>query len=181
MEDWMLGVLALGHVGCGRDVWACVAARMWSDALVLLAGVLWQGEHRGLVWSSSLWAQRWQSHAWLRQVQAWQVDRKCATSDHLLCCLHGLPVAPTVLIDIRICLFQEDLLIDDSLHMWHVRPRPLLHYLVLVTSLEVHLCHAGHARPHKWSLLELHHRLLWLLLILRVDVVLRWLWSQSSI
>ena len=140
----MLWILALGHVWSRWHVRAHVAA--WSHALVVVWSILWEAEHGWLLWACSLWTKRRKGHSRLSYVN---------TTEHLLRCFHGLEVSSSILVNIWVCFFKENLLVDDSLHVWHVRSWPLLHDLVFVASLEVHLSHAWHSSAsHQRSLLK---------------------------
>lgn len=134
----MLWILTLGHVRSWWHVWYHMAA--WSYALKLIWIELWKTEHRWLIWASSLWTKWWKHDA---------------TVEHLLRCFHCLEVSSAIFVNIWVCFFKEDLLIDDSLHMWHIRPWPLLHNLVFITTLEIQFGHAWHSSAlYKWSLLK---------------------------
>ena len=126
MEDGVVRVLALCHV---RSHVAGAAAHVAAGRGVLLARVLlvvclgpfWQAEQAGLnhdiVWTG-LRAQCRQHCQWRSVHVTWP--------QHVLAGVNGVLISSEVVLQEWLRFFKEDLVVQDPLNMWHVRPVQLI-------------------------------------------------------
>lgn len=112
----------------------------------------WQCEESRLA-RSTLRTERWKlAHScWTLKLAIWSNIIK-SRIQNLVRSLHRWEISPTFIIHIWLRFLEEHLLIDDSLQMWHVRPRDLLvNYSVLVWASEVDLVKVWQGALREWT------------------------------
>ena len=148
----MLRVLALRHVRCGWVVEHLAARR--RTLIVVMPQLLKERrllfrepKHRRLARTraTSLRIQLRKHSRRRNNLQTPKVNRKigvvAARAEHLLGCIHCLLVLSASVINIRVRLLQEYLLIDDPFQMRVIRFWESAHYFVLVSPCKVHFIH----------------------------------------